>query len=97
MAPLAGCTPEGLARETLENSSRWAFSSKVEALRSRPVLIITSDDGLAPPNDAFAAALKKAGNSRVTTVHFATDHSYSDKRLELSAAVRKWLDSLVTK
>ena len=97
MAPLAGCTPEGLARETLENSSRWAFSSKVEALRSRPVLFITSDDGLAPPNDAFAAALKKAGNTRVTTTHFATDHSYSDKRLELSAAVRKWLDSVVGK
>jgi pimeloyl-ACP methyl ester carboxylesterase len=97
MAPLAGCTPEGLARETFENSSKWAFSSKVESLRSRPVLIITSDDGLSPANDAFAAALTKAGNTRVTAAHFATDHSYSDKRLQLSAAVLKWLESLAAK
>ena len=97
MAPLAGCTPEGLARETLENSSRWAFESKVEALRTRPVLIITSDDGLASANDDFAAALTKAGNRRVTAIHFATDHSYSDKRLELSAEVRNWLQAMIKK
>jgi hypothetical protein len=80
-----------------ENSSRWAFSSKVEALRTTPVLIITSDDGLAPPNDSFAAALTKAGNTHVKAAHVATDHSYSDKRLELSAAVRKWLDSVLAR
>jgi hypothetical protein len=96
MAPLAGCTPDGLAREMYENSSQWAFNSKVGSLRSRPVLIITSDDGLSPANDAFAAALTKAGNSRVTTTHFATDHSYSDKRQELSAVVRKWLQSVAS-
>ena len=38
-------------------------------------------------NDAFAAALRKAGDAHVTTQHFATDHAYSDKRIELSQTV----------
>ena len=69
MAPLAGCTPEGLARETLANAAQWSFLAKVDALKSRPALVVTSDDGLAPANDAFAAALRAEGDSRVTTLH----------------------------
>jgi hypothetical protein len=30
----------------------------------------------------------------VNTVHFATDHSYSDQRTALSAAVLQWLAKL---
>ena len=97
MAPLAGCTPEGLVRELIDNAAHWRFAANVDALKTRPTLVITSDDGLAPMDDAFASSLTKAGNSRVTTAHFATDHSYSDKRQELSAAVRKWLKSVVSK
>jgi pimeloyl-ACP methyl ester carboxylesterase len=94
MAPLAGCTPEGLARETLANAAQWNFLTKVDALKSRPALIVTSNDGLAPGNDAFAAALKTAGNDRVTTLHLATDHAYSDQRRALSNAVLDWLATL---
>ncbi|MGD0134448.1 MAG: DUF1749 domain-containing protein, partial [Bryobacteraceae bacterium] len=57
-------------------------------------LIVSSDDGLAPANNAFAAALRTAGNNRATTVHFSTDHSYSDKRIELSTAIQQWLATL---
>jgi uncharacterized protein len=96
MAPLAGCTPEGLARETLGNAAQWSFLVKADALKGRPVLIVTSDDGLAPGNAAFAAALHKAGNQRVVTLHLSTDHSYSDKRSDLSAAVLRWLASLLS-
>jgi uncharacterized protein len=91
MAPLAGCTPDGLARETLANAAQWSFQSKAAALKSRPVLIVTSDDGLAPANAAFAVALRNGGNDRVTTLHLPTDHSYSDQRTALSTAVLKWL------
>jgi pimeloyl-ACP methyl ester carboxylesterase len=97
MAPLAGCTPEGLVRELIANADRWRFSANVDALKTRPTLVLTSDDGLAPMDDAFASGLTKAGNANVTTTHFATDHAYSDKRLELSAAIRKWLESVVAK
>jgi pimeloyl-ACP methyl ester carboxylesterase len=94
MAPLNGCTPEGLARELVDRAADWIFSSKVDALKNRTALIVTSDDGLAPANLAFAADLRKAGDTHVSTVHLPTDHAYSDQRIELSKAVLKWLAGL---
>jgi pimeloyl-ACP methyl ester carboxylesterase len=91
MAPLSGCTPEGLATDLADHAAAWTFLSQVRALEGRPAFVITSDDGLAPADNAFAAALRDAGDKRVTTLHLATDHSYSDKRLELSRALLKWL------
>ncbi len=94
MAPLSGCTPDGLARELADHAARWTFSSKVDALKSRTVLIVTSDDGLAKANESFAAGLRNAGDTHVTTVHLPTDHAYSDQRIELSHAVLEWLAAL---
>jgi pimeloyl-ACP methyl ester carboxylesterase len=94
MAPLAGCTPEGLARELVDHASQWRFDSKADALKNRTAFIITSDDGLAGANMAFAGKLKADGDTQVTTLHLATDHSYSDQRLELSKAVLQWLSTL---
>ena len=94
MAPLAGCTPEGLAHDLVDHASQWRFDSKTDALKDRTALIITSDDGLAKANVAFAEKLQAAGDKQVTTLHLATDHSYSDQRLELSKAVLQWLATL---
>src|SRR6185437_7799863 len=94
MAPLAGCTPQGLANDLVQHVATWPFADEVDALKNRTALIVTSDDGLADENNRFAAALRKAGDSHVTTVHLPTDHSYSDRRIELSRAVLKWLAAL---
>ena len=94
MAPLAGCTPDGLAKELADHAMSWPFLDKVGALKNRNALILTADDGLTRENNAFAAALRKAGDTNVTTQHFATDHAYSDKRIELSHAVLAWLAGL---
>lgn len=94
MAPLAGCTPETLAQDVLDHASAWRFDGKAASIAPRPFLAITSDDGNAASNDALADAIRKAGDTQVTTQHFATDHSYSDKRLEMSAAVIAWLKTL---
>ena len=94
MAPLSGCTPDGLAREVAAYATHWAFTAQVPALKDRTVLVVTADDGLTGMNDAFAAALRKAGDAHVTTQHFATDHAYSDKRIELSQTVLAWLAGL---
>jgi hypothetical protein len=91
MAPLSGCTPDGLAQELSDHASGWLFRSKVGAIKGRPVFVMTSDDGLAPVNDAFAAALRHAGDTQVTVLHLPTDHAYSDKRTELSQALLQWL------
>jgi pimeloyl-ACP methyl ester carboxylesterase len=94
MAPLAGCTPEGLTNDLVQHMPSWPFARKVDTLRDRTALIVTSDDGLASENNAFASALRKAGDRHLTTVHLPTDHAYSDQRLELSKAVLAWLASL---
>jgi uncharacterized protein len=94
MAPLAGCTSEGLALETLANASQWSFLSKVISLKDRLALIVTSDDGLEPANTKLAESLRAAGDNRVTTLHLSTDHSYSDQRSALSATVLQWLATL---
>ncbi|HEY9130866.1 MAG TPA: alpha/beta hydrolase [Dyella sp.] len=94
MAPLSGCTPTGLAQELSDHASAWGFRSKAEAIKSRPVLVVTSDDGLAAANGAFVTALRQAGDARVTALHLATDHAYSDKRIELSQALLRWLATL---
>lgn len=97
MAPLAGCTAEGLARETVANAAQWSFLAKADALKTRPALIVSSNDGLTAGTDGLAAALKRAGNDRVTRLHLPTDHAYSDQRRELSTAVLQWLTTLPPK
>jgi pimeloyl-ACP methyl ester carboxylesterase len=94
MAPLAGTTPESLANEILANASAWNFAKLAEGLATRPLLVITSDDGLRATNDALVEAVRGAGNQAASTVHFATDHSYSDRRIALQEAVVEELGTI---
>jgi pimeloyl-ACP methyl ester carboxylesterase len=94
MAPLAGTSPESLAKEVAANAAAWNVPNQAPKLANRPVLVITSDDGLAPSNDAFVAALRKAGSTDLTTVHLTTDHSYSDQRIALEQNVLEALEFL---
>ena len=94
MEPLAGCTGEGLAREMLANAMQWSFVGKIDALKTRPLLIVSSEDAYSRGNEAFASALRRAGDTRVSTLHLPTDHVYSDQRGPLSGAVLRWLATL---
>jgi pimeloyl-ACP methyl ester carboxylesterase len=94
MAPLAGCTPESLAKEVVANAAAWNVVGLAPKLATRPLLVITSDDGLAPSNAAFVDAVRSAGNDEVTAIHMTTDHSYSDERIALEKAVLDGLDYL---
>jgi acetyl esterase/lipase len=94
MESLVGCTPEGLLSEAVAHKSEWNFISYAEALASRPLLVVTSDDGNAPDSSALAAAIRKAGGTVVTEVHFPTDHPFSDHRIALQAALVRWLETL---
>lgn len=59
-----------------------------------PMLVITSNDGLAPMNDSLVAAVRARGNKNVITVHLVTDHSYSDQRIALESSVIRWLQKM---
>lgn len=89
--PLA-TTPEALIDEMVANAAKMDFVDFAPALKSRPALIITADDGLTPDNQRLAAALKTAGDGDVTEEHMATDHSYSDRRITLASTIVRWLE-----
>jgi hypothetical protein len=64
MAPLAGCTPEGLAAEWMAHPE-WVFSADAPGLATKPELIVTSDDGGAAPALKLAQAIQADGNQEV--------------------------------
>ena len=94
MESLAGVTAESMADEILASGAKWRFMGAVPGLAHVPLLVMSSDDGLAPGTDSLVMAVRAAGNRRVTTVHKATDHSWSDKRIALASAVVNWLARL---
>ena len=97
LAPLAGCTADGLAAELMAHADEWKLAGNAAKLASKPMLIITSDDGLAPANDALFAGLQAAGDQEINEVHIATDHSYNSKRIELEQTVLGGLNYLTSK
>lgn len=96
IAPLAGCTAISLAEELLGHAAAWAIPAQAAGLatpKQRPILVISSDDGLAPATDTLVENLRKDGDAHVTAVHLATDHVYSDHRIALEASILNWLQS----
>ena len=94
MEALAGVTPESMAGEAAESGAAHPFEKAAEGLVHTPYLALTSDDGLAPDTDALVAAIHAHGGDKVDTAHVATDHSWSDHRIELEAIIINWLQSL---
>jgi uncharacterized protein len=92
--PLTGCTAESLADEMLSHRKPWNFVDYAAMFGARPLLLITSDDGLAPSAAHLAAAVRQLANSHVTEAHFTTDHVYSGQRIAMQAAVLNWLAAL---
>jgi hypothetical protein len=56
--------------------------------------VLTSDDHNAEGDDALVASIRAKGGQRVTKTHVATDHVWSDRRIELQADVISWLKQL---
>ena len=91
--PLAGTNADTLMQEAAANASQWDFVTYAPALKSRPVLIITANDGLTPDNVRLGKALRAAGDKDVNEIHMETDHPYSDHRIALESAIVTWLGS----
>ena len=91
---LAGTTPEGMLAEGKQNAAKWNYVDWANDLKSRPIFVIESDDGLTADNHALFEALQKAGDTRATEIHMETDHGYADHRIALQTAVLNWLQTL---
>jgi pimeloyl-ACP methyl ester carboxylesterase len=91
---LAETSAERMADELAAHAAEWSFARAAPGLARVPMLVLTSDDGLAPHADALVALLRAEGNRAVTTRHVATDHGWSDRRIALQDAVIRWLATL---
>jgi pimeloyl-ACP methyl ester carboxylesterase len=94
MESLAGATAEQMADELIAGGAAWGFDAAAPGLAHTPLLVFTSEDGLAPHADRLVSLVRATGNSNVTVVHMETDHGWSDHRIALQSEVIRWLQSL---
>ena len=88
---LAGATGQSMADELIAGGEAWRLETLGPGLKTTPLLVLSSDDGLRPDTDRLIAAVKAAGGTKVQGFHVATDHGWSDKRMTLQALVINWL------
>jgi uncharacterized protein len=87
-------TAEALADDLVAGAPRRRLANAASGLARMPMLVMTSDDGLAAHSDSLVGAVRKLGNARVSVRHAPTDHSWSDRRVMLASAVIRWLERL---
>ncbi len=90
-------TVSALSSELAAHAAEWDYVSRADALKATPLLVLTSDDGLAAHGNVLVAAVHKAGGTKVRTAHVATDHSWSDHRIDLEARVIRFLEPLLAR
>ena len=91
LAPLGGATVESLLRDSEGHDADWDLTTYAPALKNRPALIITANDGLARPSQRLAQQLQMEG-SAVELVHIPADHSFSAHRISLQTTILDWLN-----
>jgi pimeloyl-ACP methyl ester carboxylesterase len=94
MESLAGVTPESMTDQLAANIDAFDWTGGAAGLGRIPLLILSSEDGLAPGTDMLATAVRAGGGTRVIAVHVDTDHSWSDRRIRLQNEVIGWLTRL---
>ena len=94
MEALAGVTDQTLADQFPTLDAEDGFAAAALGLATRPLLVLSADDGLAPGTDALVANIQGRGGHAVTAVHVATDHTWDDARIRLESEVLTWLQAL---
>jgi pimeloyl-ACP methyl ester carboxylesterase len=94
MESLSGVTAESMADETITHAKEYRFAGNVDGLAQIPLLVLSADDGLAPETDALVDQITAKGSRKVTAIHIATDHSWSDHRIYLESTIINWLAAL---
>jgi len=80
-----------MADEIVAHAQAWDWNRNAAKMAGRPVLVIESNDGLAPRGDAIVAAVLAAGGPAPRRLKLESDHSYNDHRIALASAVTGWL------
>lgn len=94
MEALAGVSAASMADEVKAHAKTFVVANTAAGLAQIPLLALTADDHLAATTDTLVEAIKAKGGTRVTSMHVATDHSWSDHRIALESIVITWLSGL---
>jgi uncharacterized protein len=94
MESLAGVTAESMASDLEAHAAEFSFKALADGLVGTPLLVLTSDDNNVDGDDALVLSIRSKGGRRVTKTHVATNHVWSDRRIELAADVITWLKRL---
>jgi pimeloyl-ACP methyl ester carboxylesterase len=94
MEALSGVTAASMADEVKAHAKEFMVANTAAGLAQMPLLALTADDNLAANTDSLVAAIKAKGGTRVTSMHVATDHGWSDHRIALESIVITWLAGL---
>jgi acetyl esterase/lipase len=94
METLTGVTAESMARDLEAHGREFSFMTAATGLTDTPLLVLTSDDGNAEGANALVNAIRAKGGHRVDAEHAATNHVWSDRRIELESDVITWLKKL---
>jgi ribonuclease BN (tRNA processing enzyme)/acetyl esterase/lipase len=92
---LVGTTAQELVQEVDGEPVKWNYMNCVPLLRDRPIFVLEADDRNTSDNQAFAEALRKAGNKKVAEQHMHADHAFSDHRIAMQVAIVNWLDAII--
>jgi pimeloyl-ACP methyl ester carboxylesterase len=92
MEALAGVTAQSMAAE-MKTLGPYSFAAAAPGLAKHPLLVLTSDDGLAPMANALVMDVKQR-SGLVRVVHVATDHGWNSARIRLESEVLTWLAGL---
>jgi acetyl esterase/lipase len=94
MESLAGVTAQSMASDLKAHAGDFSFTSLAGGLVDTPLLVLTSDDDNVNGDHALVASIRGKGGRQVTETHVATNHTWSDRRIELQADVINWLTGL---
>jgi acetyl esterase/lipase len=94
MEALSGVTAESMANDLAAHTVGLTFAAAAAKLTQTPLLVLTSDDGLANGADELVRIILAKGGRHVSAIHVATDHGWSGNRIALQADVITWLTQL---
>lgn len=91
---IAGATGESMVDELGAHGAQWSFAALAPKLTGARLNVLYATDFVQADSVALIKAVQKNGGKLVESTLVATDHSWSDKRIELQARVVNWLRSL---
>jgi acetyl esterase/lipase len=96
MPPLAGTSIDAIIAEIQAGGTTLGLRALMPVLAARPLLVVGASRGGGRDSADLAARARAAGGRAVTAINMETDHSFSDHRIALAAALVTWLQALPT-